>query len=243
MLHSLRRTQDPNCSLWNGGGVPAVQPNLQPQYLAAGYDFNGWCAYGHPSYTNAYLVPIQGIRANPLPAMDGTSDYNSLQVSLQRRFGQPSVFSAFSSGACADQIAFLKAGGTGILNGDGNLTYSPEKVLEAYYDFDRENRPLHDGLPVRWRPCVQRRPRPRIDFRGETPLGGVMADAGAAMAVRLARDWSSTDCPFHVAGGPDSSAIGVPQAQEGFHAPRRTSCGFAAPIDKLSRLPPAEVNN
>jgi high affinity Mn2+ porin len=39
------------------------------------------------------------------------------------------------SGASPDQIAFLKAGGTGILNGDGNLTYSPEKVLEAYYDF------------------------------------------------------------------------------------------------------------
>jgi high affinity Mn2+ porin len=39
------------------------------------------------------------------------------------------------SGASPDQIAFLKAGGTGILNGDGNLTYSPEEVLEAYYDF------------------------------------------------------------------------------------------------------------
>ena len=39
------------------------------------------------------------------------------------------------SGASSDQIEFLKAGGTGILNGDGNLTYSPEKVLETYYDF------------------------------------------------------------------------------------------------------------
>ena len=39
------------------------------------------------------------------------------------------------SGASADQIEFLKAGGTGILNGDGNLSYSPEKVLETYYDF------------------------------------------------------------------------------------------------------------
>ncbi|MGO9115964.1 MAG: carbohydrate porin [Thermoguttaceae bacterium] len=39
------------------------------------------------------------------------------------------------SGASPDQIEFLKAGGTGILNGDGNLTYSPEKVLETYYDF------------------------------------------------------------------------------------------------------------
>jgi high affinity Mn2+ porin len=38
-------------------------------------------------------------------------------------------------GASAEQIQFLKAGGTGILNGDGNLTYSSEKVIETYYDF------------------------------------------------------------------------------------------------------------
>ena len=30
---------------------------------------------------------------------------------------------------------FLEAGGTGISNGDGNLTYACEKVLETYYDF------------------------------------------------------------------------------------------------------------
>jgi high affinity Mn2+ porin len=34
-----------------------------------------------------------------------------------------------------EQIAFLKAGGTGILNGDGNLTYACEEALETYYDF------------------------------------------------------------------------------------------------------------
>ena len=39
------------------------------------------------------------------------------------------------SGASREQIEFLKAGGTGILNGDGNLTYACEKVLETYYDF------------------------------------------------------------------------------------------------------------
>ena len=39
------------------------------------------------------------------------------------------------SGASRDQQEFLKAGGTGILNGDGNLSYDCEKVLETYYDF------------------------------------------------------------------------------------------------------------
>jgi high affinity Mn2+ porin len=38
-------------------------------------------------------------------------------------------------GASDAQIAFLKAGGTGILNGDGNLTYAPETSFETYYDF------------------------------------------------------------------------------------------------------------
>jgi high affinity Mn2+ porin len=38
------------------------------------------------------------------------------------------------AGASSDQQAFLKAGGLGILNGDGNLTYACEKSLETYYD-------------------------------------------------------------------------------------------------------------
>lgn len=44
-------------------------------------------------------------------------------------------FMGVLSGASAQQIEFLKAGGTGILNGDGNLTYGTEKVIETYYDF------------------------------------------------------------------------------------------------------------
>ena len=39
------------------------------------------------------------------------------------------------AGASSEQQAFLKAGGTGILNGDGNLSYGCEKSLETYYDF------------------------------------------------------------------------------------------------------------
>jgi high affinity Mn2+ porin len=37
-------------------------------------------------------------------------------------------------GASSEQQAFLKAGGTGILNGDGNLSYAPELSFETYYD-------------------------------------------------------------------------------------------------------------
>jgi high affinity Mn2+ porin len=37
-------------------------------------------------------------------------------------------------GASSEQQNFLKAGGTGILNGDGNLSYDSEKSFETYYD-------------------------------------------------------------------------------------------------------------
>ena len=86
--------QDPNCSLWNGGGVPAVQPGMDPQYQAAGYNFNGWCALGWSSYTNAALVPFKGYGQIPGLRWDGTSNYNSLQVSLQRRFSKGLTFGA-----------------------------------------------------------------------------------------------------------------------------------------------------
>jgi high affinity Mn2+ porin len=39
------------------------------------------------------------------------------------------------SGASKANQNFLKAGGTDMLDGDGNLNYQPERVLETYYDF------------------------------------------------------------------------------------------------------------
>jgi hypothetical protein len=88
-----RAAQDPNCSLFNGT-VPAQQPGLQPEYLAAGYDFNGWCAFGWSSYTNNYLVPYKGYGQIPYLEFGGTSNYNSLQVSFQRRFTRGLTFGA-----------------------------------------------------------------------------------------------------------------------------------------------------
>jgi carbohydrate-selective porin OprB len=39
------------------------------------------------------------------------------------------------SGASRDNQQFLKAGGTDMLDGDGNLNYGTERALETYYDF------------------------------------------------------------------------------------------------------------
>lgn len=79
-----RAAQDP--ANYAGGVVPAVEPNLAPAYAAAGYSFSGAYAYGHPSYTNAPLVPYKGYGQISYIGWGGTSNYNSLQASLQRRF-------------------------------------------------------------------------------------------------------------------------------------------------------------
>jgi high affinity Mn2+ porin len=77
---------------------------------------------------------------------DGHSEYSaftdissslSLGVSIKgKRWGRPDdtlgIAGAFNW-ASNDLVAFLAAGGTGILVGDGALNYQPERVLEAYY--------------------------------------------------------------------------------------------------------------
>jgi hypothetical protein len=78
--------QDPNN--FSGGVVPAVEPMLPAIYSDAGFSFSGAYAYGHPSYTNAALVPYKGYGQIAYLDWGGTSNYNSLQASLQRRFSK-----------------------------------------------------------------------------------------------------------------------------------------------------------
>jgi hypothetical protein len=78
--------QDPNACGWNG--TVGTDPNLLPEYVAAGYSFSGICALGRSSYVNTPLVPFKGYGQIPYLEFNGTSNYNSLQASLQRRFGK-----------------------------------------------------------------------------------------------------------------------------------------------------------
>ena len=94
--------QDPNCvdnqdpaqPVFPGGVVPDVQPGLQPEYAAAGFNFNGFCTFGYHNFTSAFLVPYKGYGQIAYLEFNGTSNYNSLQVSLQRRFSQGLTFGA-----------------------------------------------------------------------------------------------------------------------------------------------------
>ena len=78
-----------NPALFPGGVVPDVEPNLPPEYAEAGYSFSG--AY---SYATDYLAPFHGYDQIPYTKFDGTANYNSLQASMQRRFGRGLTFGA-----------------------------------------------------------------------------------------------------------------------------------------------------
>ena len=80
----LAQNQDPTCTQ---GPVPTA-------YTDAGYSFNGQCALGRNAYSNAPLVPFKGYGQIPYLEWGGTSNYNSLQVSLQRRFSRGLTFGA-----------------------------------------------------------------------------------------------------------------------------------------------------
>jgi hypothetical protein len=76
-----RENQDP--SRFAGGVVPATEPGLPAAYAAAGLSFTG---------SNALpadlLRPYQGFGNINIHQMGGNANYNSMQVSLERRFAR-----------------------------------------------------------------------------------------------------------------------------------------------------------
>jgi Tfp pilus assembly protein FimT len=80
-----RAAQNP--ANYAGGVVPTVEPNLPPEYAAAGYVFSGKNAY-----QQNYLSPYKGYGQMEYYKFDGTSSYNSLQASVQRRFANSLTF-------------------------------------------------------------------------------------------------------------------------------------------------------
>jgi len=78
-----------NPANYPGGVVPDVEPNLPPEYAAAGYSFSGQYAYAAD-----YLAPYWGYDQLPYTKFNGTANYNGLQASLQRRFSRGLTFGA-----------------------------------------------------------------------------------------------------------------------------------------------------
>ena len=142
-----RAAQDP--SKYPGGVIPAVEDNLPTAYAQAGFNYAGDLAFDPE-----FLVPYKGY-GNTLQyyKFDGTSNYNSLQVSVQRRFtkgltfGAAYTFSKALTTASADedlQDAFFPR------KYDYRLaTYDVPHVLTFNYVYDVPSLTKHVGGP-RW---------------------------------------------------------------------------------------------
>jgi hypothetical protein len=112
-------------------GIPNIEPNLPSQYSAAGYSFSGQFAFGKPSYTDALLVPYSGYGAIEKLQFDGTSNYNSLQASLQRRFSQGLTLGAV--------YTWSKAMATANSDEDLQDPFFPRLVNYSVADWDRRH--------------------------------------------------------------------------------------------------------
>jgi hypothetical protein len=127
-----RENQDP--TRYDGGVVPSVEPGLAAPYVQAGLSFSG---------TNAlpqdFLRPYRGYGNINIHQMGGTSNYNSMQVALERRFAQ-NLFT---------QVSYTWSRAMGTTNGgDGDFNRIDQYQVLANYgplNFDRPH-----NLVVNW---------------------------------------------------------------------------------------------
>jgi len=106
---------------------------------------------GHGSYTNAPLVPYKGYGQIQYLQFDGTSNYNSLQASLQRRFtkgltlGAVYTWSKSLTTASSDQDLqdAFNPRGLDYRAGSWDRTH----VFAANYVYDLPNLTKHFGGP------------------------------------------------------------------------------------------------
>ncbi len=129
-----------------GGPVPAVEPDLPAAYAQAGFNYSGNYAYDAP-----FVVPYRGYSTIEYYKFDGTSNYNSLQTSIQRRFSKGLTLGAV--------YTFSKALTTA--SGDEDLTdtfltrrmdyrlanFDSPHVVAINYVYDLPNVTKHFGGP------------------------------------------------------------------------------------------------
>jgi hypothetical protein len=114
--------QDP--TKYANGTIPAVEPSLPSAYSAAGASFSGANALA-----TDFLRPYQGFSDITYYSFDGNSTYNSLQVSLHRRFAK-----SFTT-----DVAYTFSKVTTTVSDDSTYTniLSPRKYDYALATFDR----------------------------------------------------------------------------------------------------------
>lgn len=133
-------------------GIPQVEPNLLPAYSAAGYNFSGIYALGRNNYTNAPLVPYKGYGQITYLQFDGTSNYNSLQVSFQRRYSNRLTFGVVYTYSKTLTTLSSDPGGSTMVDpflvravDYGTASFDRTHVFAANYVYDLPNVSKHLG--------------------------------------------------------------------------------------------------
>jgi len=111
-----RENQDP--TRFTGGVVPATEPGLPAAYAAAGLSFTGQFAL-----PTDLLRPYQGYGNINIHQMGGNANYNSMQVSLSRRF----VKKLFA------QLSYTWSKALGVSNVDGDFVRIDGNTHAANY--------------------------------------------------------------------------------------------------------------
>lgn len=140
--------QDP--SRFTGGVVPTVESGLSSAYSAAGLSFSGSNALPQD-----FLRPYPGYGNINIHQMGGTSNYNSLQTSLERRFSRDLFV----------QMSYTWSRAMGTADGDGSFfridqfnrsaNYGPldidrrhNLIVNSIYDLPRFSRRMGDNKIV-----------------------------------------------------------------------------------------------
>jgi hypothetical protein len=221
----LQSSQDPNCvdengiAVFPGGVVPAVQPNLQPQYAAAGYNFNGYCAFGFNNFAtnSAFFEPYKGYGQIAYLGFGGTSNYNSLQVSLQKRFSKGLTFGVVYTWAKALATAGSDQDTQDPFNPHLDYRATPwdrTQVFAANYVYSLPNLTKHFGGPM-WLSYVT----DNFELSGVTQaMSGTPVDLNSAFSFPPGSVTGSDQygaIPFYygldASGNPTLPAIGSPQ--------------------------------
>jgi hypothetical protein len=129
-----------------GGVVPSVEPYLPAEYAAAGYSFTG--QYAYPS---SYLAPYHGYGDIEYFRFNGNGNYNSLQVSVQRRFSKGLTFGGTYTWSHSTTTANTDEDWL-FVSGDQKLNYRDSNwdrrhVVALNYVYDLPNFTKHFGGP------------------------------------------------------------------------------------------------
>ena len=163
--------QDPTKT---NGVVPAVKPTCLSMYSAAGLSFSGANALAVD-----FLRPYQGYSDIIYYMFDGTTAYNSLQASLQRRFSKSLTFG----------VSYTLSRAITTVSDDGTFTSNvdPEKFDRGLATFDRTHYLV-------------------ANYVWNVP-GGSKLLGGGAMARGLLDNWTLSGVSWATSGNPAELAL------------------------------------